>query len=236
MDAIAVERRGATALVTFRRPAVMNAWDRAMRREITEACLRLEAEPAVRAVVFTGEGDRAFGAGQDLREGSAATLDAIDPWVAEWQRFYSALRGLSKPSVAAVNGVCAGSAFQFALMADFRVGHPGVRMGQPEIKAGVASSLGPWIIDAVLGHALAVDLSLTGRLMDGAECQARGLLSRVVPAGTVVEAALALAAELGAHPPLAMALTKQRLAGFLDEGFTAAFDVWKANLRATLAG
>ncbi len=234
-EAIAVERHGAAGVVTFCRPAAMNAWTRAMRREITAACDALGQDPAIRAVVFTGAGDRAFGAGQDLKEGAPTRAADIGPWVAEWRALYTALRALPKPTIAALNGVAVGSSFQFALMADFRVGHPGIRMGQPEIRSGIASSMGPWIIRAVMGHALAHDLSLTGRLMDAAECQAHGLLTRLVPREAVLPAALELAAELSAVPPLAMALTRQRLAKLTEDGFAACFPLWEEYLHATSA-
>jgi enoyl-CoA hydratase len=232
-QSITVERRGAVGLIVFRRPKAMNAWTRAMRGEIAAACTELDGDTAIRAVVFTGEGDRAFGAGQDLREGFPPAAE-VDAWVDEWRSLYTALRSLSKPSIAALNGLAVGSSFQFALMADFRIGHPAIRMGQPEIKAGVASSMGPWVIHALMGQAMAADLSLTGRLMDAAECQARGLLTRLVPQDSVLDTALALAAELSEVAPLAMALTKQRLAVLTEDGFDACFDVWKANLHATI--
>lgn len=231
---ISVERRGRVGLVTFDRPAVLNAWNRAMRAEIVAACAELERDAAVRAVVFTGAG-RAFGAGQDLTEAAVATQAAVDGWVEEWRAFFGALRGLSKATVAALNGVAAGSAFQFALMADFRVGHAGVRMGQPEINAGVASSMGPWVIHAVLGPMLAHDLALTGRMMEGEECRRHGLLSRVVAPERVLDEALLLAEQLGAKPALAMALTRRRLARLTEAGFEESLAVWKDNLRATLA-
>ncbi len=235
MKFISVERRDQAGLIVFRRPEVMNAWNRAMQQEIIAACTMLDQDTDVRAVVFIGEGTRAFGAGQDLKD-PAPALDAVDAWVEEWRALFGALRSLSKPSIIALNGVAAGSSFQFALMADFRIGHPGIRMGQPEIKSGVASSMGPWIIHAVLGHTMAHDLSLTGRLMNAEECQRHGLLTRLVPQEDVVEEALRLAAELAAMPVLAMALTKQRLARLTEAGFVECFAIWKANLRQTIGG
>ncbi len=236
MEFIGVERRGRVGLVVFQRPAVLNAWHRAMRLEVVAACAELAADPAVGAVVFTGAGERAFGAGQDMAEPGPASAAAADAWVDEWEMLFGALRGLPKPSIAALNGVAAGSSFQFALLADFRVGHAGVRMGQPEINAGVASSMGPWAIHTVAGHALAHDLALTGRMMDGAECIRHGLLSRVVERAAVLEEALRLGEQLAAKPALAMALTKQRLALLTEAGFRETFVLWKRNLRATIAG
>lgn len=232
---ITIEHRQRIAVVTFQRPEVMNAWNCVMRKEIIAACIALDADPAVGAVVFTGAGTRAFGAGQDLREPSPATPEEADLWVDGWHALFSALRCMSKPTVAALNGVAAGSSFQFALMVDARVGHSNTRMGQPEINAGTASSMGPWVIHSVLGHILAYDLTLSGRIMDGEECRRHGLFNRVVAPEQVVDEAVNLAAELAAKPALAMALTKQRLALLTETGFQTSFEIWKANLRATLA-
>ena len=233
-ESIKVEQRDGVGLVCFSRPEVLNAWHRAMRREIVAACAMLEGDPETRAVVFTGAGERAFGAGQDLHETGPVEED-VDEWVEEWRAFFGGLRALSKPTVAALNGVAAGSAFQFALLCDLRVGHPGIRMGQPEINAGVGSAIGPWIIHAFLGPARAADLALTGRLMTSDECQALGLLNRLVEREEVVTEAIRLAQDLASKPPLAMQLTKERLRSLIEAGFAETFSVWKGFLRRTIA-
>jgi enoyl-CoA hydratase/carnithine racemase len=233
-DFINVEQQAEIALVVFNRPEVLNAWHRAMRREIVVACHAIEHDPHVRAVVFTGAGERAFGAGQDLGESGPAESE-IDDWVEEWRAFFGSLRDLSKPTVAALNGVAAGSAFQFALLCDFRIGHRGCRMGQPEIKSGVGSAIGPWIIHTFLGPACAADLTLTGRLMDAGECRDLGLLNQIVGIEEVLSEAMSLAGELAGRPGLATQLTKERLRSLTEPGFAETFDVWKHFLRRTIA-
>ncbi len=173
-------RRSAVAVITLNRPDVLNAWHAPMRDELVAALTACDADPEIRAVVLTGAGDRAFSAGQDLNEAKDFDPDRAEAWIREWERLYDRLRTLSKPVIAALNGVAAGSAFQVALLCDFRIGHPGVRMGQPEIDAGIASTTGPWIMREMLGLARTIDLTLTGRLMDAAECLSVGLLTRVV--------------------------------------------------------
>jgi len=215
------ERRGHAAVITLDRAELLNAWDAAMRDELVEALELAEADREVRAIVLTGAGDRAFSAGQDLNETVDFDPDRAEQWIREWERLYGVIRALSKPLIAALNGVAAGSAFQVALLCDFRIGHPGVRMGQPEINSGIASTTGPWIMREILGLARTVDLTLTGRLMDADECARLGLLNRLVPPERVMSEALALAEELAAKPPVAMRLNKQRFremteAGFLD--------------------
>ncbi|KAF0137384.1 MAG: enoyl-CoA hydratase/isomerase [Xanthobacteraceae bacterium] len=228
---VSVARRGPAAILTFDRPEVFNAWNAAMREEIIAALGALDRDPEVRAVIVTGAGERAFGAGQDRNEAPPAD-DGIEAWVAGWGRFFGAFRTLSKPVIAALNGVAAGSAFQVALLCDFRIGHAGVRMGQPEIRAGIASSSGPWIIAAALGQMVATDLCLTGRMMEAEECRRLGLFNREVEAGLVVEEAVSFAEKLAALSPLALTLTRQRLKRFDEAAFAEALALWPGLLRA----
>jgi enoyl-CoA hydratase/carnithine racemase len=134
------------------------------------------------------------------------------------------LRSLNKPLVMALNGTAAGSAFQVALLGDIRVGHPGVRMGQPEINAGIASTTGPWIMSEMLGMSRTIELTLTGRLMDAEECVRIGLIHYLVPADEVFDKALEIATDLAAKPPVAMRLDKQRFREMTEPGFKSAIE------------
>jgi enoyl-CoA hydratase len=218
-DMILTERRGATTIIVLNRPEVLNAWNKPMRELLKEALAAAETDPGVRAIILTGAGDRAFCAGQDLNETKAFDPDRAAEWIREWEALYGLIRGLSKPLIAALNGVAAGSAFQVALLCDFRIGHSGVTMGQPEINSGIASTTGPWIMRELLGLARTIDLTLTGRMMEAAECQALGLINRIVPKERVLDEALALAQELAAKPPVAMRLDKQRFREMTEAGF-----------------
>jgi len=213
------ERDGQTAIVTLNRPEVLNAWHSQMRLQLIEALRACETDAGVRAIIMTGAGDRAFGAGQDLSESKSFDADRSEVWVREWELLYDTIRSLSKPLIAALNGIAAGSAFQVALLCDFRVGHTGVRMGQPEINSGIPSTTGPWIMREHIGLARTIDLTLSGRLMDADECAAIGLINRLVPRDRVLEEAKALAAELAAKPPVAMRLDKQRFREMTEAGF-----------------
>lgn len=219
---VITERRAAVGVVTLNRPEVLNAWHRPMREELVAALGALDDDPAVRAIVLTGAGERAFGAGQDLNEARSFDGDRAEEWVDEWRRLYGRIRSLSKPLIAALNGVAAGSAFQVALLCDFRIAHPGVKLGQPEINSGIASTLGPWIMRELIGLARTIDLTLTGRMMEAEEGHKIGIVNRVVPADRVLAEALALAGELAAKPPVAMRLTKQRFKAMTEAGFDEA--------------
>lgn len=216
---VLTQTQSEVGIITLNRPHVLNAWHSAMRAQLVEAFKAFEDDTSVRAIILTGSGDRAFSAGQDLNEARTFDGNKGKEWVGEWERLYDVMRSLSKPLIAALNGVAAGSAFQVALLCDFRIGHPGVRMGQPEINSGIASTTGPWIMREIIGLARTIDLTLTGRLMESEECRSLGLINRIVPQAEVLEEALKLAGELAAKPPIAMRLDKQRFREMTEAGF-----------------
>ena len=166
------EVRGPVGILTLNRPEVLNAWNAPMRARLVEALDELEENEAVRAIILTGAGDRAFGAGQDLNETKTFDPDRAEQWIGEWERLYDRIRSLSKPIIAALNGVAAGSAFQVALLCDLRIGHDG-RAPWASRRSTPASprTTGPWIMRELIGLARTIDLTLTGRMMD-----ARGML------------------------------------------------------------
>ncbi|MBI3451832.1 MAG: enoyl-CoA hydratase/isomerase family protein [Rhodospirillales bacterium] len=224
LNFVLTERYRGVGTITLNRPEVLNAWHRTMRNQLVAAFDAFEADDTVRGIVLTGAGDRAFGAGQDLNETKSFDANRAEEWVGEWERLYDCIRSLSKPLVAALNGIAAGSAFQVALLADFRIGHPGVRMGQPEINAGITSTTGPWIMREMIGLARTIELTLSGRFMSAEECHSLGLINRIVPQDRVRAEALSLAEELAAKPPVAMRLNKQRLREMTEAGFHDALD------------
>ena len=150
-----------------------------MREDLIICLEKANSDPEIDALIITGEGDRAFCAGQDLNE-SACPSEAED-WIDGFSRLYRCVSSLKIPIVAAVNGVAAGSAFQFLLLTDVRVGHSEVKIGQPEINSGIASVTGPWIMREVLGLSRTVELTLTGRLMTSEEALRVGVLHHEMP-------------------------------------------------------
>lgn len=212
---IELEHDGATAILHFARPEKLNAFNADMRRQVIETVDRLAADEAVAALVLSGRG-RAFSAGQDLSESVHFTAADAAGQNALALRFFRSLRGFEKPCVAALNGLAVGLGFQIALMADFRIAHAGVSMGQPEVRAGLPSIIGSCIMSWYLGQAANADLSLSGRLLPAEEAARLGLLTRLVPEAEVLPAALALAAEMAAQPRLAYRLTKRNFARKTD--------------------
>jgi enoyl-CoA hydratase len=223
-EEILLSNHGRVAVITLNRPERLNAWTTPMREQIIAALEQFDDDDGVAAIVMTGAGDRAFSAGQDLSEAHDFDGERAVAWVKEWQRYYTVLRSLKKPLVMALNGTAAGSAFQVALLGDIRVGHAGVRMGQPEINAGIASTTGPWIMSEMLGMSRTIELTLTGRLMDADECHRIGLIHYIVPADQVFKRALEIASDLAAKPPVAMRLDKQRFREMTEPGFRDAIE------------
>lgn len=204
--------------IALNRPEKLNAWTAGMRARLVAALREFAADPDCRAVVLTGVG-RAFCAGQDLGETASIDPDdhaAAESWIDDFGTLYRALRALEKPTVAAVNGVAAGSGFQFALLADLRIGHAGSTMGQPEVRSGIPSITGIWAMWDILGRAKTAEFALTGRLVDGTEAHRLGLLTRLVAEDQTLHEARVEAERLAQLPPGAVALTKGRLRA-LDE-------------------
>lgn len=221
---IEVSRDDTVGIITLDRPEVMNAWHAPMRRELARAFRELDADAGIRAVILTGAGDRAFSAGQDLNETRTFDEARAAEWIEEWRALYGAIRAMRKPVVAALNGVAAGSAFQVALLCDIRVGHAGSRMGQPEINAGIASTLGPWLMKEMLGLSRTIELTLSGRMMDGEECHRIGLIHHLVAPEEVRAKAMEVARALASKPEVAMRLNKQRFAEVTRAGFEEALE------------
>ena len=214
---------GGIAVLTLNRPKALNAISIELAEGLVGALEECGADPATRAVVLTGAGERAFSAGVDLREASTMEVSRIEEWFGTVCRAYAAILAVDKPVVAALNGLAAGAGFQIALVSDLRVGHPGTRMGQPEINAGLPSIMGSYWMTLHLGWAKNQELSYTGRFMDCAECERLGLLAAVVEAGEVLGRAKELAGELAAKAPVAFGRTKARFRELAMRGFEEAF-------------
>ena len=211
MPAVVTERAGEIAIVRLNRPERLNAINTDIRRELPAALAPLNADSSVRAVVLSGVGDRAFSAGQDLAEGAGYGIDDVDRWFTEMHAMYAAVRALDKPCVAALFGAVAGAGYQIALYCDLRVAHPEARIGQPEVKTGLGSILGTSLMDWHLPLGINAELSLMGDLISGERAWQLGLVNHLAPREQVFAKALELARALGARPPHAVKITKERM-------------------------
>ena len=185
-ETITVEQRpeanGAVTLITLNRPQALNALNCQVLEDLIAAFAAFEADPGQRCAVLTGAGDKAFAAGADIKEmaDKAAADFYLEDFFARWTSHL--VKATRKPWIAAVNGFALGGGCELAMMADFIIASDKAKFGQPEIKLGVAPGMGgSQRLTRAVGKAKAMEMCLTGRMMDGAEAERSGLAARVVP-------------------------------------------------------
>jgi enoyl-CoA hydratase len=196
-DAVRYERRGAAALITIDRPHRRNAVDGPTAEALHEDYLRFEADPEARVLVVTGAGGISFCAGADLK---ATETMAGRLMSAEGPMGFTRLTP-SKPTIAAISGFCLAGGLEIALWCDLRIAAESSRLGYPERRWGVPLiDGGTQRLPRIVGQGRALDLILTGRIIDAAEALAIGMLTEVVPDGSHLDRALALAEGIAAFP------------------------------------
>jgi 2-(1,2-epoxy-1,2-dihydrophenyl)acetyl-CoA isomerase len=212
LQSVRLETSDAIATITLDRPEALNALDRAMKTELLAALRRVERDRSARALVLTGAG-RAFCAGQDLREpfgGEHPTL--ADELRLRYNPVILAIRRLAKPVIAAVNGVAAGAGCSLALACDLRIAAEGASFVLAFGRVGLVPDSGAtWFLPRIVGLARAAELALVGDPLSADEAARIGLVSRVVPAESLLDEARALAGRIADGSPLSMALTKRAL-------------------------
>ena len=202
------------AFIILNNPSILNAWDYQMRSEIITKLKKIKSNKNTKALIITGKGNKAFCSGQDLKEiNKFNTSKKVEQWINQFKVLYREIRSLEIPTIAAINGVAAGSGFQLALLADIRVSHPKTRMGQVEINSGIVSVIGPWIIEKVLGLSKSIELSLTGKLINGNEAYKIGAINYLTKQKDVLKRSISIAKDLAAKPKYAMILTKKKSLG-----------------------
>ncbi len=201
---ITAEKKGGVGVVTLDRPKVLNALSDALMEELTKALDDFEADPEIGCIVLTGS-EKAFAAGADIKEMQSKTyMDAyLDDFITRnWERVTTC----RKPVVAAVAGFALGGGCELAMMCDFIIAADTAKFGQPEITLGVLPGAGgSQRLARLVGKSKAMDMCLTGRMMDADEAERAGLVSRVVPADALLDEALKVAAKIaGMSLPAAM--------------------------------
>ncbi len=189
---ILVERRGAVGIITLSRAAALNALNAALIAELASALDDLEGDPAIGAIVLTGN-EKAFAAGADVKEMVSKSYPEIyceDFITRGWER----VAQCRKPVIAAVAGFALGGGCEIAMMCDIIIAADTARFGQPEITLGtIPGAGGTQRLTRFVGKAKAMDLCLTGRMMDAAEAERAGLVSRIVPAAELLSQAVDIA-------------------------------------------
>ena len=189
---ITVETRGSVGLITLNRPKALNALCAALIKELGSALDAFEADGEIGAVVLTGS-EKAFAAGADIKEMQSKTY--MDVYLADfitqgWERVTTC----RKPIIAAVAGYALGGGCEMAMMCDFILAADTAKFGQPEITIGtIPGAGGTQRLTRAVGKAKAMEMCLTGRMMDAAEAERAGLVSRVIPAADLLEEALKVA-------------------------------------------
>jgi enoyl-CoA hydratase len=198
------------ALVTLRRPDVLNALNFALLDELASTLEKLDRDPDCHCVVISGSGERAFAAGADIKELAAqtpVTLTEGDDF-----RHWNRIGRIRKPLIAAVRGVALGGGCELAMACDMIVAGDDARFGQPEIKLGVMPGAGgTQRLTRAIGKARAMDMILTGRTLGARDAEAHGLVTRVVPAEATLQSALELATDVASQAPLAVIAAKEAI-------------------------
>jgi enoyl-CoA hydratase len=207
-----VRTSGSSAILTINRPEQRNALNEPLLHLLRDTITDAAADSAVRSVVITGAGDRAFCAGADIRQMQEMSVEWGREWALLGQDVFQKLETLPKPVIAAINGIAVGGGCELALACDFRFMAESARFGQPEVKLGLIPGWGgTQRLPRIVGTSLAKDLIFSGRLMASDEALRVHLVNGTTPTGQVVQHALTYAAQFDQLPPLAVGLAKQAI-------------------------
>jgi enoyl-CoA hydratase len=205
---VLVETRGPVALMTLNRPKAFNALSDALMDELSQALDAVEADESIRAIVLTG-GEKVFAAGADIK--GMKDYSYMDAYKGNFiTRNWERTSRCRKPVIAAVAGYALGGGCELAMMCDFILAADTAKFGQPEIKLGILPGAGgTQRLTRLIGKSKAMDLCLTGRMMDAAEAERAGLVSRIVPVAELIEEAVKTAETIAGHSLPAVMMTKE---------------------------
>ncbi|SIR14969.1 enoyl-CoA hydratase [Pseudacidovorax sp. RU35E] len=199
---------GKVGIVTLNRPKALNALNDALMDELGAALKAFDADEAIGCMIITGS-ERAFAAGADIA--LMAKYSFVDTYKGDYiTRNWESVRSIRKPVIAAVSGFALGGGCELAMMCDFIIAADNARFGQPEIKLGVIPGAGgTQRLPRAVGKAKAMDMALTGRMMDAAEAERAGLVSRVVPYDKLMDEALGAALTIADFSQIAVMAAKE---------------------------
>ena len=213
-ETIVVEQRGGVTLITLNRPKALNALNSQVLADLLAALAAFDADATQGCAVLTGS-DKAFAAGADIKEMSAQGF--AEMYGGNFFGGYERLTQTRKPIIAAVAGYALGGGCELAMMCDFILAADTARFGQPEIKLGVTPGMGgSQRLAHAVGKAKAMEMCLTGRMMDAEEAERSGLVARIVPAADLVEEALKTAATIAGMAPIAARANKEMVNAAFD--------------------
>jgi enoyl-CoA hydratase len=219
---IRLEKLPPLAIVTLDRPNVLNAINAATIKELDSAFYDLAEDAAIRVILLTGAGSRAFAAGADIRELAALTAEEGKAFAQRGQGVFRTIETLGKPVIACIRGFALGGGCELAMACTLRIAADDARFGQPEVKLGVIPGYGgTQRLPRLVGRGAGLKLLLTGAIIDAHEAHRIGLVDEVVPAAQLMERAEALALEIAANAPLAITDTLRAV----DEGIELPLDL-----------
>ena len=208
-NTILVEQRGAVTLVTLNRPQALNALNSEVLKELIDAFAKYDADDSQHCLVLTGS-EKAFAAGADIKEMQSQGF--AEMYSANFFGGWEQVTSTRKPWIAAVAGYALGGGCEVAMMADFIIAADTAKFGQPEIKLGVTPGMGgSQRLALAVGKAKAMEMCLTGRMMDAVEAERSGLVARVVPAEGFLDEVLKTAETIAGMAPLAAIANKEMI-------------------------
>ena len=215
-NTILVEQRSAVTLVTLNRPQALNALNSTVLAELIQAFAAFDADDGQRCAVLTGS-EKAFAAGADIKEMESQGFASM--YASNFFQGWEKVTATRKPWIAAVAGYALGGGCEVAMMADFIIAGDNAKFGQPEIKLGVTPGMGgSQRLTHAVGKAKAMEMCLTGRMMDAAEAERSGLVAKVVPADLLIDEAMKTAEAIAAMAPLAAIATKEMVNAAFETG------------------
>jgi len=221
-----VERRGAVTVLTVNRPDVLNALNRETICELESFTVSFAADPAQRALVVTGAGDKSFVAGADIKELAALDARGAEDASRLGQRVFRAIERLDRPVIAAVNGYALGGGCELALACHMRIASENAALGLPEVGLGIIPGYGgTQRLPRLVGRGRALELILSGRLVKADEAERIGLVNRVVPREKLLDEAVATAEAILKNGPLALSAALECVDVGLDIGLDAGLRV-----------
>ena len=218
-----IEKDNALAIVTFNNPKALNALTVAAFESLEAALLELADDRAVRAVILTGAGDRAFVAGGDISHLATLDVEGARRFALLAQKVLDQIEAFPKPVIAAVNGYALGGGCELAMACDIRIAADTARFGQPEVKLGIIPGFaGTQRLSRLVGKARAKELIFTGEMISAAQAEQIGLVNRVVPADRLMAEARALAATMTDKSASAIRLAKEAIEHGVEMDFARA--------------
>jgi enoyl-CoA hydratase len=232
---VLLESDGPVATITLNRPEKLNAIDIDMLESLERIALEIGRDKAIRVVVLTGAGDRAFCVGADVNAWAALEpLDMWRLWVRDGHRVFDTIARLRQPVLAAINGFAFGGGLELALAADLRIATSDAQFAAPEVKIGtVPGWAGTERLPALVGTARAKQLIFTGSRIDAETAERWGLVNEVVPKESLMVRAREIAAEISANAPNAVQIAKQIIDAGQGSGLSSALESLAGGLAAT---